>query len=70
MTRRDYVKIAAVINGQLRAADYDRADYWALLRLMDALALTLKEDNSAFDRNRWESACITGIPMVEEQENA
>ena len=68
MTRRDYIKLAAVINGQLRAADYDRADYWALLRLIDALALTLREDNGAFKPAVWESACTMGVPMVEESE--
>ena len=65
MSRRDYIKIAAVIAEATTTAEgtldvdkpYDDTEYVAKEPLLKALAELFAEDNSGFDAARFEAAC-------------
>jgi hypothetical protein len=61
MTRKDYAAIAATI-ASVPASDYRSALYQA--RLINALMATFEDDNSRFDRIRFEAACYEEDPRA------
>jgi len=61
MTKKDYEKIAKVMN----AVIYDGADSSSWMGTVNALAGMLKQDNSNFDKHTFRNACgwvyVTGL---------
>ena len=65
MTRKDYVKIAAVLARRHRLAEEEFAvsstERWAIRETLDMMAtdmaIMFTEDNPRFDRARFEAAC-------------
>jgi hypothetical protein len=53
MTRKDYEKIAQVMNGVLM----DNAEPFQWMGTVNSLAHMLKEDNEKFDINKFRDAC-------------
>ena len=53
MTRKDYEKIAQVMNGVLM----DNAEPFQWMGTVNSLSYMLKEDNEKFDINKFRDAC-------------
>lgn len=56
MTRKDYVLIAAAINGVYLDADWNQ--HCTIIALVDDLSDALLVDNPQFDREKFKKACL------------
>lgn len=60
MTRKDYVLIAAVLNGLFTEYPRSFGDI-AKPALVNRLATALEADNPNFDRDKFVAACMKGV---------